>query len=155
MIQKRHSVSRDLEWVSVCRLLCTVMSLSNIEKTKVLMTNGSLMKVESIAECSPWNILQYFWFVLSNNWSWKPNFGLFESGCFRQVLLYVYEMGMLVIPAHWKLYGPWREKTCLRWFANNKGAPQPAHLRSLIRTFVIRLLESIISKLATSKFLFF
>ena len=25
------------------------------------MTNGSLMKVESIAECSPWTILQYFW----------------------------------------------------------------------------------------------
>ena len=25
---------------------------SNIEKTKVLKTNGSLMKVESIAECS-------------------------------------------------------------------------------------------------------
>ena len=26
---------------------------SKIDKTKVLMTNGSLMKVESIAECSP------------------------------------------------------------------------------------------------------
>ena len=25
-----------------------------------IMTNGSLMKVESIAECSPWSILQYF-----------------------------------------------------------------------------------------------
>ena len=31
-----------------------------IDKTKILMTNGSLMKVESIAECSPWSILQYF-----------------------------------------------------------------------------------------------
>ena len=29
-----------------------------IDKTKSLMTNGSLMKVESIAEC--WSILQYF-----------------------------------------------------------------------------------------------
>ena len=27
---------------------------SKIDKTKILMTNGSLMKVESIAECSPW-----------------------------------------------------------------------------------------------------
>ena len=36
-------------------------------------------------------------------------------------------------------------------FANNKGADQPAHLHSLISTFVIRLLESIISKLATSE----
>ena len=32
-----------------------------IDKTKVLMENGSLMKVESIAECSLWSILQYFW----------------------------------------------------------------------------------------------
>ena len=30
------------------------------DKKKVLMDNGSLMKVESIAECSPWSILQYF-----------------------------------------------------------------------------------------------
>ena len=33
---------------------------SKIDKTKVLMEYGSLMKVESIAECSPWSILQYF-----------------------------------------------------------------------------------------------
>ena len=33
---------------------------SNIDKTKVLTTNGSLMKVESFAECSHWSILQYF-----------------------------------------------------------------------------------------------
>ena len=30
-----------------------------IDKTKILMTNGGLMKVESIAECSPLSILQY------------------------------------------------------------------------------------------------
>ena len=30
------------------------------DKTKILMTNGSLMQVESIAECSPWSILQHF-----------------------------------------------------------------------------------------------
>ena len=29
---------------------------SKIDKTKILMTNASLMKVESIAECSPWSI---------------------------------------------------------------------------------------------------
>ena len=33
---------------------------SKIDKTMVLTTNGSLMKVESITECSPWSILQYF-----------------------------------------------------------------------------------------------
>ena len=35
-------------------------------------------------------------------------------------------------------------------FANNSGADQPANLCSLISTFVICLLESIIYKLATS-----
>ena len=33
---------------------------SKIDKTKILMTNGSLMKVERIAECSLWSILKYF-----------------------------------------------------------------------------------------------
>ena len=49
------------------------------------------------------------------------------------------------------IFGPRREKTCLRGFANNTGADQPAHLRSLISTFVIHFLESIISKLAISE----
>ena len=44
----------------------------------------------------------------------------------------------IVIPQ--LLIGPRREKPCLRWFANNKGADQPAHPRSLISAFVIRLL---------------
>ena len=35
------------------------------------------------------SILQYFWPALSNNRSRKPIFGLFESGCFTQVLLYM------------------------------------------------------------------
>ena len=46
------------------------------------------------------------------------------------------------------LYGPHPEKTCLLGFANNTGADQPAHLRSLISAFVIRFLESFICKLA-------
>ena len=36
-------------------------------------------------------------------------------------------------------------------YANNKGTDQPAHPRSLTSAFVTRLLERIISKLATSK----
>ena len=52
------------------------------------MTNGSLMKVESIAECSPLSILQYFLPALSDNWFWKPIFCLMESGRFTHVLLY-------------------------------------------------------------------
>ena len=35
------------------------------DKTKILITNGSLMKVKSITECSPWSILQYFWPALA------------------------------------------------------------------------------------------
>ena len=49
------------------------------------------------------------------------------------------------------LNGPRREKTCLRGFANKKGADQPAHPRSLISAFVIRLLQSVIYRLATSE----
>ena len=53
------------------------------------------------------------------------------------------------------LFGPQREKTCLREFANNTGADQPAHPRSLISAFVIRFLEGIICKLATDEILIF
>ena len=40
-------------------------------------------------------------------------------------------------------------------FVNNKGVNQPAHLRSPMNAFVIRKLESIISRLATSEILIF
>ena len=49
----------------------------------------------------------------------------------------------------------WALKTCLRRFANNTGADQPAHLCSLISAFVIRVLENTISKLATREISFF
>ena len=48
-------------------------------------------------------------------------------------------------------YGHRCENTSLRGFANNKGADQPAHPCRLISTFVIPLLKSIISKLASSE----
>ena len=47
---------------------------SKIDKTKVLKTDGSLMQVESIAECSKGSILQNFWPVLGDNQSWIPIF---------------------------------------------------------------------------------
>ena len=53
------------------------------------------------------------------------------------------------------IIGPQREKTCLPGFANNKGADQPAHLRSLINAFVIHLLKIVISKIATGEASFF
>ena len=62
-------------------------------------------------------------------------------------------LGEVTIYDHikWHLFGPRRKKTCLRGVGNNKGADQPAHQCSLISAFVIRFLESIISRLATSK----
>ena len=87
---------------------------SKLDKTKIIMTNVSLMKVESIAECSPWSILQCFWPALSDNQSWKSIFGLFESGCFRQVLLYMnfwFTMSIkwhnFIINMDWKQCGSW------------------------------------------------
>ena len=53
------------------------------------------------------------------------------------------------------IYGPQHEKTCLRWVANNKGTDMPARMRSLISTFVIRVLESTISQRTTSEISFF
>ena len=71
------------------RTIKTVKPLYNghpkLNKTKILMTTASLMKVESIAECFGayfQSILQYFCPVLSDYLSWKPLFGLFESGRF-------------------------------------------------------------------------
>ena len=61
---------------------------SKIDKTNVLMENGSLMKDESNAECSPWSILQHFLPALSDNRYWKPVLVFFSSGRLRQVLLY-------------------------------------------------------------------
>ena len=73
-------------------MLTTVKSVlsghSKIDKTKILLTNGSLMEVKRIAECSPWSILQYFLPVLRDNWPRKPMLVIFESGGFRQGLLY-------------------------------------------------------------------
>ena len=64
--------------VQLCRALVPVTfkpvlsGHSEIDKTQILMTNGSLMKVESIAEC----FLQYFLPALSDNRSknqlWSP-----------------------------------------------------------------------------------
>ena len=69
------SIGKEL----LCKVKPVLSGHLKIDKTKVLMENGSSMKVEPIAECSPWSILQYFWPALSDNWYGKPIFGvLFE-----------------------------------------------------------------------------
>ena len=62
---------------------------SKNNKTNIWMANGSLLKVERIADYSLWSILQYFWPASRNNRSWKPFLVFFLSGRLRQVLLYV------------------------------------------------------------------
>ena len=47
--------------------------------------------------------------------------------------------------------GPGHVKTCLMPYANNKGADQPAHPRSLISTFIVRCLDSTMCILGISK----
>ena len=59
-------------------------------------------------------------------------------------------VGVQRLPALHYIIGYRCKKTCLRWFANNKGTDQPAYLRSLISAFVIYAVEGIKSKLDTS-----
>ena len=98
-------VEHDLPNLSQELLVCTIKLVlsdhSKMDKTKIFMTNDSLMKVKSIAECSYWRILQYFWPALNDNWSWKTIFSLFESGRFRRVLLYCIFWTCLNNEHHW------------------------------------------------------
>ena len=48
-----------------------------------------------------------------------------------------------IIHVRLRIPEPGHEKTCLMSYANNKGAYQPAHSRSLINAFVFRCLDSI------------
>ena len=83
-LQKRQNKDLDDRWqLNEGQKYCRMLQLENsairltcimrywswkpifsiFDKTKILMTDGSLMKVKSIAECSNWRILQieYFW----------------------------------------------------------------------------------------------
>ena len=64
-------VKREIDQLQafVCKVILILYKYSKTclkqplktDKTKILMTNGSLIQVESIAECSPWP-------ALSDNW---------------------------------------------------------------------------------------
>ena len=66
-----------------------------------------------------------------------------------------FERHCVLVPSLSMIYGPRREKTCLRVLANNTGTDQPVHPHSLISAFVIRFLESIICKLFTGEIAIF
>ena len=51
------------------------------------------------------------------------------------------------------LNGPGHAKMCFMPYANNKGADQPVHPHSLISTFVVRCLDSVILLLAIAEIL--
>ena len=55
-----------LTWLTKSYIKTCVIRPLKLDKTNILMTTGSSMKVESIAEC----ILQYFWPAWRDNWSW-------------------------------------------------------------------------------------
>ena len=75
---------------------------------------------------------------------------------YRLILVLVLMHQLTIRAAHLVFFSwPRCEKTCLRGVANNTGANHPAHSRSLISAFVIRVLDSTISKLATSEISFF
>ena len=48
-------------------------------------------------------------------------------------------------------HGPHHAKTSLMPYANNKGTDQPVHPRSLISTFVVRCLDSVMPLVSISK----
>ena len=60
IIQHLQSRIHPLHWNNQHTVKPVFNGHSQTDKTNIFMTNGSLMKVESIAECSPWSILQYF-----------------------------------------------------------------------------------------------
>ena len=57
---KKYNLCLSFQRKNNSQISPPVCGHSKIDKTKILMTNGSLMKVESIAECSKGGILQYF-----------------------------------------------------------------------------------------------
>ena len=76
--------------------------------------------------------------------------------CIREnPALYIHDLCVLVEVFVGPYMGLRHEKTCLRCFANNKGADQLAHMHSLISATDIRILENIISELARNRILIF
>ena len=55
-------------------------------QNKDLYDKWKLNASQKYCRMLPWSILQYFWPALSDNWPWKPIFGLFDSNRFTQVL---------------------------------------------------------------------
>ena len=82
----------------------------------------------------------------------KPLFAYDQQTCrSSEDMTYAHKRLSKCEPAESAIFGPRREKTCLRRFANNTGADQPAHPRRLISAIVFLFFESIICKLGTGE----
>ena len=68
------------------------------------------------------------------------------------IILSVFMTKRYLQSGHFHEFEPGREKTCLISYANNKGADQPAHPRSLISAFAVRCLDSVMSLVSVTKF---
>ena len=93
--------------------------------------------------------MSYWFSALIYHFSWQV-LSIVKDSCKSYIVVFTLEKNEMVW-SHTRLSGPRREKTCLRGFANNTGADQPAHPRRLISAFVIRFLESIICKLGAGE----
>ena len=136
-----HAILLVLSWGGsnvTGSFLCTT---SLWDETLNLGPRQWLLNVGSTPQC--WHSFRWWWnpiaiFCLPSIWEW----GCGGLPAFSHLL-------------YWEGY-VW-EKWATSWenlfmqYENNKGADQPAHLRSLISTFVVRCLDSIIPILAISK----
>ena len=68
--RKRHFISDCIffkietifrDWVTSYSITCVKNGHSQKDKTKISMTNGSLMRSKVLQNAPPWSILQYFW----------------------------------------------------------------------------------------------
>ena len=71
------------------------------------------------------------------NSTYQPSFFFFQDEIENTHIFFFWPKPNTFEPGH--------EKMCLMAYANNKGADQPAHPRSLISAFVVRCLDTIIS----------
>ena len=69
----------------------------------------------------------------------------------HMLLIHGFAVLRISIPVPSQVKEPGHEKTCLMSYADNKGADQPAHPRSLISTFVVRCPDSVMSLVCVIK----
>ena len=138
-----------------------LISLStNISVRDCLISQGDVFVATSISSCKKASVyvkqmyrkvisFRQIYINIAFSFQQTPNFAYNWVPPFERLLL------SYLLYLCRTLYGHRLEKTCLRGFANNTGADQPAHPHSLISAFVIRVLLSTISKLATNEISFF